>query len=82
MKAVFDVKLEEFSNSFSLVICHVVLIVNNDLISVELYTRFYNHFFFFFSFFFLFFNRVKVFLTGFFFNWHRFSPITGHYFDP
>ena len=46
MKAVQDVKLEEFFNSFSIAICQVVLIVN-DLISVELYTRFYNHFFIF-----------------------------------
>ena len=77
MKAVFDVKLEEFFNSFSLVICHAVLIVNNDLISVELYTRFYNHFFSFFLFFFSFFKRVKMFLTGFFSigtGFHR-SPV-------
>ena len=44
LEAVHDVKLQEFFSSFSVVICHVVLIVNNDLISVELYTRFYNHF--------------------------------------
>ena len=76
MKAVRDIKLEEFFNSFSLVICHVVLIVNNDLISVELYTRFYNQVFSFFLFF-SFFKRVKMFLTGFFSSgtgFHR-SPV-------
>ena len=79
MNAVWDLQSEEFFNYFKRVVCHAVLLVNSDLISLEFTVFSVNIFFHFLLISIVFFP--KLFLRQFFFNCHLFSPITCPYFD-
>lgn len=73
-------RVQAVFRKFLQIVCHVLVIVNSSLISLELPVFIFFFLFslpsdFFYTFFF-------IFSTVFFFNYHRFSLITGRCFDP
>ena len=76
-----DVKLREFFNSFN-VICHIALIVNSNLTSLEFNVFFNKHFCFILcSFPPWFISQKSTFLSPFFFKCHRCLLINGRFFQ-